>query len=57
MYKKLYVFPSSSPGVCIACDFKYLRVAGGTVDADAEGGNIMTPGGLGTAELLDELAP
>ena len=57
MYKTLYVSSSSSPGVCIACDFKYLRVAGGTDDADAEGGNIMTPGGLGTAELLDELAP
>ena len=58
MYNTVYESSSSSPGLCIACDFKYLRVTGGTDDADAEGGNIMNPeGGLGAAELLDELAP
>ena len=58
MYNTDYELSSSSPGWYIACDFKYLKLAGGTDAADAPGGNKMNPeGGLGAAELLDELAP
>ena len=57
MYNTDYELSSSSPGWYIACDFKYLKLAGGTDAADASGGNNMNPAGLGTAELLDELAP
>ena len=58
MYKTVYESSSSSPGLYIACDFKYLKLAGGTDAADASGGNNMNPdGGLGAAELLEELAP
>ena len=55
MYNTDYELSSSSPCWYIACDFKYLRVAGGKDDADADCGNIIIPAGLGTPELLEEL--
>ena len=55
MYNTDYELPSSSPCWYIACDFKYLLVAGGNDDADADCGKIITPAGLGTPELLEEL--
>ena len=55
MYNTNYELSSSSPCWYIACDFKYLLLAGGNDDIDADGVTIIIPAGLGTPELLEEL--